>query len=105
MIFGFPMAFGFAADSPWLLGLLLAISGMAVTPLYINAYLMMDAVIPKEVIHEANTWVPLGNNVGYIFGITAAGALLGRNNISMALDLAAILAATFVVYSAARLYG
>ncbi|WP_372492674.1 MFS transporter [Cellulomonas wangsupingiae] len=61
--------------SAWALGAVLAVSGLAVTPLYINSYLMIDDGLPEEVRHEANTWVPVGNNVGYTIGITAAGLL------------------------------
>jgi hypothetical protein len=41
---------------------LLVVAGLAVTPLYVNAYLMMDAGIPDHMIREVNTWVPVGNN-------------------------------------------
>lgn len=58
--------------SPWVLGAVLAVSGLAVTPIYINSYLMIDEGLSAQVRHEANTWVPVGNNVGYSLGITAA---------------------------------
>lgn len=103
LIFGAPLAFGFLAHSPWTLGVLLALGGLAVTPLYINAYLMMDAQLPAEVIHEANTWVPVGNNVGYVLGITIAASVLGRNNIGAALTAVTIFAAVLVAYSVIQL--
>lgn len=62
-------------SSAWGLAVVLAVSGLAVTPLYINSYLMIDDGLPEDVRHEANTWVPVGNNVGYTIGITAAGLL------------------------------
>ncbi len=103
IVFGTPLVFGFLARSPWTLGILLAAGGLAVTPLYINAYLMMDAEIPDTVIHEASTWVPVGNNVGYVIGITIAASVLGRQDITAALITVTILAAVLVAYSAAQL--
>jgi hypothetical protein len=103
LVFGVPLAFGFLASSPWTLGVLLALGGLAVTPLYINAYLMMDAEIPGEVIHEANTWVPVGNNVGYVAGITIAGTIAGRHDTGPALVTVSALAIVLVAYSAAQL--
>jgi MFS family permease len=103
LAFGVPLTFGFLAVSPWALGLVLFLGGFAVTPLYINAYLMMDADIPRDAIHEANTWVPVGNNVGYIIGISAAGAVLGRTDVHAALILVSVLAAVLVAYSLIQL--
>jgi MFS family permease len=103
LVFGAPLLFAVLADSPWSLGVLLTLAGLAVTPLYINSYLMMDAEIPDSVIHEANTWVPVGNNVGYVFGITVAAGLLDEQSIPGALVLISVLAAIMVVYSAFQL--
>jgi hypothetical protein len=103
LIFGVPLVFAFLADNPWALGALLTLAGLAVTPLYINAYLMMDAEIPDTAIHEANTWVPVGNNVGYVIGITIAASLLGRQNMNGALITITVLAALFAGYSAIQL--
>jgi len=47
-VLGLVLVFRFAAGSPWTLGVLLALGGLAVTPLYINAYLMMDDEIPPK---------------------------------------------------------
>ena len=79
---------------PLQLGVLLGVAGLAVTPLYINAYLMMDADIPRSAIHEANTWVPVGNDVGYIIGLAVAGWFSRHNQlhaILISLSLAALL--------------
>lgn len=103
LVFGAPLAFGFLAGNPWALGVLLALGGLAVTPLYINAYLMMDAEIPGEMIHEANTWVPVGNNVGYVVGITVAGTVLGRHDTGAALVAVSAFALVLVGYSAVQL--
>ncbi|MDT0263119.1 MFS transporter [Jatrophihabitans lederbergiae] len=100
LIFGTPLLAGFAAHQLWLLGVLLVAAGLVVTPLYINSYLMMDKEIPDDVIHEANTWVPVGNNVGYLLGITLAGVVIGRGeHIEAGLQLVTATAAVFVAYS------
>lgn len=99
VIFGTPLILGALATNPWLLGLLLALAGLAVTPLYINAYLMMDAEIPRSAIHEANTWVPVGNDIGYLIGLAVAGWFSRHNHVhatSISLSLAALL---LVLYS------
>lgn len=71
--------------------------------LYINAYLIMDAEIPGEVIHEANTWVPVGNNVGYVVGITIVGTVLGRHDTGAALMTVSVFALVLAAYSVAQL--
>ena len=105
VIFGAPLILGAWATSPWLLGLLLALAGLAVTPLYINAYLMMDADIPRSAIHEANTWVPVGNDIGYIIGLAVAGWFSRHaqlHAISASLSAAALL---LVLYSIFQISG
>ncbi len=104
LVFGLPLLFSFLAVSPWLLGLLLAMGGLAVTPLYINAYLMMDAEISADKIHEANTWVPVGNDVGYVIGITAGAALLHRVHLPNALFAITFFAFLLVAYSVYQLF-
>lgn len=104
VIFGTPLILGAWAHSPWQLGLLLGVAGLAVTPLYINAYLMMDVDIPQSAIHEANTWVPVGNDVGYIIGLAVAGSFSRHGElhaISISLSAAALL---LVAYSLYQLY-
>jgi predicted MFS family arabinose efflux permease len=103
LVFGLPLLFGFAADSVWALAALLVLGGLAVTPLYINAYLMMDEEIPPDVIHEANTWVPVGNNVGYVLGITIGASLLGHADVRAALAAVTVFATLLVAYSGAQL--
>jgi MFS family permease len=101
VVFGAPLILGAWADSPWTLGVLLAFAGLAVTPLYINAYLMMDADIPRSAIHEANTWVPVGNDVGYIIGLAIAGWLSRHDQvqaISISLSVAALLLVAYSVF-------
>jgi MFS family permease len=100
VLFGAPLVFAFLADNPWVLAGLLALAGLAVTPLYINSYLMMDADIPPRVIHEANTWVPVGNDVGYLIGISIAGAIVGHGTgFSTALVVISAVAGMLVLHS------
>lgn len=104
VVFACPMLLAFTAVNPWLLGGLLALSGLAVAPLYINAYLMMDSEIPDDVIHEANTWVPAGNNVGYMLGLTIGAALLEKWDASAVLVTISVVAAALLTHSLADLY-
>jgi MFS family permease len=103
LLFGAPLTAAFIAEGAWALAVLLAVAGLAVTPLYINSYLMMDAEIPDSVIHEANTWVPVGNNVGYVLGITLAAALLDSSDPGAGLTAISVVAAVLVAYSAGQL--
>lgn len=64
---------------------------------------MVRSMVDATVIHEANTWAPAGNNVGYVLGVTVAASLLGRQNITVALIAITVLAAVFVGYSAVQL--
>jgi hypothetical protein len=91
------------AHNPWTLALLLALSGTAVTPLYINAYLMMDSDIPPTAIHEANTWVPVGNNLGYLIGISIAGWFSRHANLHTISNSLTAAAALLVGYSLLQL--
>ena len=99
ILFGVPIAFLLLARSPWLVGPILLVGGLAVTPLYINSYLLIDGIISAEVKHEANSWVPVANDLGYIIGISAGGVLLSRVSLSAALALAASFALVLVVVS------
>lgn len=59
MVFGLPALSLCIARTPLSVAPLLVISGLAVTPFYINAYLMIDSLIASKVSHEANTWIPV----------------------------------------------
>lgn len=100
MVFGLPALLLCIARTPLSVAPLLVISGLAVTPFYINAYLMIDSLIAGAVKHEANTWVPVGNDVGYIAGISLGGVLLSRVSLSAAMWLAAAFGAALVLLSA-----
>lgn len=103
LLFGIPLLPSLWAHSPWQLGVLLALAGLAVTPLYINAYLMMDADIPPTAIHEANTWVPVGNDVGYLTGLAVAGWFSRHANLQAISTSLTAAAALLVAYSLLQL--
>jgi len=89
VLFGAPIALLLLARSPWLVALILLLGGLAVTPLYINSYLLIDGLIASDVKHEANSWVAAGNDVGYIVGISVGGLLLSKASLAAALMAAA----------------
>jgi predicted MFS family arabinose efflux permease len=99
IVLGAPLILGVWALNPWLLVPILIVSGLAVTPLYINAYLLMDQDLPKAVAHEANTWVSVGNNLGYTFGIVFGGWLLSATGIGTVGVLVTAIGATTVVFA------
>lgn len=100
IVFGFPAVLLCIARSPWSIAPILVISGLAVTPFYINSYLMIDALIAGNVKHEANSWVPVGNDVGYIIGISLGGLLVARVSLSAAMWLGAFFGAALIMLSA-----
>ncbi|MBD7957906.1 MFS transporter [Microbacterium sp. Sa4CUA7] len=52
-----PVTFVAFADNLIVLCALLALGGLAVTPLYINAYLLVDRDVEHQYRHEANLWL------------------------------------------------
>jgi MFS family permease len=77
-------AFAFAI-SPWLLGALLFLSGLFVTPIYSNAYLLVDKAIPERVRHEANTWLGATTDLANGASAIAIGAIVAGGNFRLAL--------------------
>ncbi|MER6523113.1 MFS transporter [Streptomyces sp. NPDC001553] len=67
--FTLPTALLFLARPLWLLALLLLLAGLFVTPLFINAFLLIDATATDDTRNEANTWV--GATTDIANGITA----------------------------------
>ncbi|MGW9369624.1 MFS transporter [Streptomyces xanthophaeus] len=55
--FALPTALLFLARPLWLLALLLLLAGLFVTPLFINAFLLIDRTATNGTRIEANTWV------------------------------------------------
>lgn len=70
-----PTSLLFLAEPLWAFGVLLVLSGLFVTPIYINAFLLVDEVIPDHVKHEANIWVGASTNLANGFIAMAIGAL------------------------------
>ncbi|MFI0421811.1 hypothetical protein [Spongiactinospora sp. 9N601] len=68
LVFGVPIIALLAARSPWSVAAVLMTAGPAVTPLYINSYLLIDRELPAGVRHEANAWVAVGNDVACYAG-------------------------------------
>jgi MFS family permease len=86
--------------SPILLAVALAVAGLSVTPLYVNSYLLIDEVVSADVKQEASSWVPVGNEVGYIAGITAGGLLVWWGGFVPALTGVSIVGAVLVLVAA-----
>ncbi|WP_327713250.1 MFS transporter (plasmid) [Streptomyces sp. NBC_00464] len=85
--FALPACFLLLARPPWALGALLLLSGLFVTPLFISAFLLVDAHATDDVRTEANTWVAASTDVSN--GITAAviGALTAQQHFTTALTV------------------
>lgn len=76
--FAIPSCFLVAAQPLWLLALVLLLAGLFVTPIFINAFLLVDQEIPADSRNEANTWVSASTNVSnaiitMIIGSSLAG--------------------------------
>jgi len=99
---GAPLILLAASWTPQFLAAVLAVAGLAVTPMYINSYLMMDADIPESIAHEANVWVPVGYNLGYTLGITVAG-LIATDGVGVVAQATAIVGLIMTVYGMALL--
>ncbi|MET3811050.1 MFS transporter [Arthrobacter sp. UYEF3] len=71
------MAFG---TNLWSLMLILPLCGLFVTPLYINAYLLVDSVIPLRMRHEANAWLGSGTDVANGISAIVVGTFISRQD-------------------------
>ncbi|MGW1412539.1 hypothetical protein [Streptomyces sp. NPDC002403] len=73
--FTLPTTLLFLARPLWLLATLLLLAGLFVTPLFINAFLLIDATANDDTRIEANAWVGASTDItGGIMAITI-GAL------------------------------
>ncbi|WP_275414910.1 MFS transporter [Planomonospora parontospora] len=97
LIFGLPIVALLFTRSPWAVAAILLVSGLAVTPLYINSYLLIDEGIPSEVKHEANSWVGVGNDLGYTIGISVGGLLIAQHGVSSPLIGAGLIGAVLTI--------
>ncbi|UYM04505.1 MFS transporter [Solicola gregarius] len=85
------------------LGAVMAVTGVAIAPLFVVAYVASDELAPPDQRTEASTWVNTANNIGSALGASTAGVLIDA--VSPAAGFAsagALLAATAV---AVRLAG
>ncbi|MFF2805542.1 MFS transporter, partial [Streptomyces sp. NPDC058051] len=73
--FTLPTTLLFLARPLWLLATLLLLAGLFVTPLFINAFLLIDATASDDTRIEANAWVGASTDItGGIMAVTI-GAL------------------------------
>ncbi|MFE7113485.1 MFS transporter [Streptomyces sp. NPDC057575] len=91
--FTLPTTLLFLARPLWLLAALLLVAGLFVTPLFINAFLLIDATANDDTRIEANAWV--GASTDITGGITAVtiGALAQHHRWDTALLTLTICAA------------
>lgn len=86
-----------------LLAAVMAVTGLAVAPLFVVAYLASDTLAPARHRTEASTWVNTGNNVGTAAGASLAGVLVDHVGVTAAFAAgAAVLAAAAVIARAGR---
>ena len=71
-----------AVTSPATLGTLMAVTGLAIAPLFVVSYLAADELAPQHQQTEASTWVNTGNNIGSAAGASVAGLLIDHLSIS-----------------------
>lgn len=81
-----------AAWAPTLvaLGVVLTLTGLALAPAFVIAYLAADDLVPDTRRTEATTWVNTANNIGSAAGAAAAGAVIDQLGASTALIGAAV---------------
>ena len=60
------------------IGVALAIAGLAVSPLFVVAYLLADDLTPPAVQVEASTWLTTVHNLGGAVGAFAAGIVIDQ---------------------------
>ncbi|MEU4242233.1 MFS transporter [Actinoplanes sp. NPDC026619] len=96
-----------AAAAPGLLalGVVMALAGVAVSPLYVVAYLAADDLTRPEHRTEAGTWINVAANAGNALGAASAGVLTDRHGPSPAFLAAGILLAATALLCGARAIG
>ncbi|MBL1288107.1 MFS transporter [Streptomyces sp. NPDC057067] len=85
--FALPGCFLLLARPPWALGALLLLSGLFVTPLFISAFLLVDAHATDDVRTEANTWIGASTDVSNGITATVIGALAAQQHFTTALTV------------------
>jgi predicted MFS family arabinose efflux permease len=79
------------AENLILLGVVMALTGLAVAPLFIVSYVASDELAPRHQRTEASTWINTANNVGAAAGAALAGALIDHAGATTAFATAAII--------------
>ncbi|MFE5098083.1 MFS transporter [Streptomyces sp. NPDC056638] len=85
--FAIPACFLVLAHPLWLLALLLVTCGLFVTPLFINAFLLLDATATDDIRIEANTWVGASTDIANGIVAIIIGTLTAHQNWNTALLL------------------
>jgi predicted MFS family arabinose efflux permease len=81
-VLGVGIAISAGATSLTTLGALMALTGLAIAPLFVVSYLAADEMAPEHQQTEASTWVNTANNIGSAAGASVAGLLIDRASIS-----------------------
>jgi MFS family permease len=81
-VLGVGVAISAAATSLTTLGALMAVTGLAIAPLFVVSYLAADELAPEHQQTEASTWVNTANNIGSAAGASVAGLIIDRASIS-----------------------
>lgn len=66
------------ALSPWLLGALLLLAGLSVTPLFGTAFLLVDSAISPGTRHEASAWVGASTDLANGVAAIVVGSLVAN---------------------------
>ena len=83
------------------LGAVLALTGLAVAPCFVVAYLAADLLTDPDMRTEATTWVATASNLGGAAGAAAAGYVIDRTSADIALLSAGAALAVFAAALAA----
>ncbi|MEU4807002.1 MFS transporter [Actinosynnema sp. NPDC023587] len=102
--FAIPACALILAGPLWLLALLLVLSGLFVTPVFINAFLLVDHTIDERLRHEANIWVGASTDVANGIIAIVIGALVTNAawNTALAVLSGCALAGLVVVLTLSR---
>lgn len=69
-----------AVNPYWLFAAALAVSGLAISPIYVVAYQTSDRLVTPAEVTEASTWVNTVTNLGISLGGAASGFLVSHGN-------------------------
>jgi predicted MFS family arabinose efflux permease len=61
------------------LGVVMAVAGLAVAPLFVVSYMAADEITPPDQRTEASTWINTANNLGSAAGASLVGVLIDRS--------------------------